>query len=375
MDLSFLRPLYARPGPWASVYLDASRDTEGAAVDFDLRWRGLRERLNGQGADDATVQALDRVIHRHETRPGDYGLAAFATHGRVVLAEYLAAPPVKDLAAYAPVPHAMPAVAQRGEEVSWLKVLVNRTGADLDGFRAGRVPRLRRARVRGGENYPIRKVEAGGWAQRRFQREAETAWQHNASDTAIAAVDVAERVGAEVVLVAGDPQARRLLVDELPRRWRDRVVQTDAGSRALGAKDDHLDDATAQAIAEVAEQHTATALDKYGEQRYAGNGLEAVVAALQRGQVDTMLIVDDPSSTERLWIGPAPHEIGIVAADLKAMAVDDPQEVRADAALVRALSGTDADIVLVGPDEAPLDGGLGAVLRYLDASTPGQGNG
>ena len=31
MELSFLRPLYARPGPWASVYLDASRDTADAS--------------------------------------------------------------------------------------------------------------------------------------------------------------------------------------------------------------------------------------------------------------------------------------------------------------------------------------------------------
>jgi hypothetical protein len=373
MELSFLRPLYARPGPWASVYLDASRDTQDAAAALDLRWRGLREQLEEQQVDRATVDALDLVVRQHDPWPGDYGLAAFATEGKVVLTEYLSAPPRKGIAAHGPLPHTMPLVAQRGEQVAWVRVLASRTGADLDAVSAGGV--ARRAHVRGGETYPIRKVKPGAWSQARFQREAATVWKRNAGEAALATAELAEAVGAEVVVVAGDAQARTALAGQLPERWQDRVVQTDAGSRAAGADPERLDDVTVQAIADVAAEHTTAVLDKYCQQEDVGNGLDAVVAALQRRQVEAMLIVDDPSSTERLWIGPDPADIAIDPGELTATGVDDAQEVRADAALVRALAGTDASIVLVGPDDAPLDDGIGALLRFVDASTPGRGNG
>ncbi|HEX8628120.1 MAG TPA: peptide chain release factor 1, partial [Catenuloplanes sp.] len=101
----------------------------------------------------------------------------------------------------------------------------------------------------------------------------------------------------------------------------------------------------------------------------ASGGLAAVVSALQRAQVDTVLLVDDPSSTDTLWIGPAPMQVATSADELRAMGVEDPVEVRADAALLRAVAGTDAALVLVGPGEAPLPHGVGAVLRYADAGT------
>ena len=374
MQLSFLRPVCARPGPWASVYLDASRDTQDARPALGLRWRALQERLAEQGAEPHTVAALDGVVRGHDPMAGDYGLAAFATDGQVVLTEYLPAPPMKDLAAHGPLAHTMPLVAQRREQVPWVRVLASRTGADVDAVTAGGVPRY--AHVKGGNQFPIRRVKPGAWSQANFQREALVAWRRNAGDAAAATADLAVRVGAEVVVVAGDPQARSMLAGQLPEFWQDRVVQTDAGSRAAGAKPGALDDVTVQAIAEVAARHTEVARDKFGMQQHVGEGLDAVVTALQRGQVDTMLIVDDPSSTERLWIGPEPTEIATGPDELTAMSVAEPRSVRADAALVRALVGTDAAVTVLGPDEAPdLTDGVGAVLRYVDASTPGRGDG
>jgi Bacterial archaeo-eukaryotic release factor family 2 len=369
MELSFLRPLYARPGPWASVYIDASRDTEDAVAAIELRWRALREHLAEHGAERETVDALDLALRRHEPWPGEYGFAAFATDGEVVQTEYLSAPPRKELADFGPIPHTMPLVAQRGEQIAWVRVVADRTGADVDAVSAGGVPR--HANVRGRERYPIRKVQPGGWSQSRFQREAEMAWHRNAGDAASATADLAEAVGAEVIVIAGDERARAVLATQLPDRWQDRMVQTDAGQRAAGADPQRLDDITVQAVAEVAAEHTSSALDRYGMQEHVGGGLEATVEALRRRQVDAMLIADDPSSTAHLWIGPDPTEIATSPGALTAAAVTEPVPVRADAALVRAVVGNDAGLVLVGPDEAPPDG-VGAVLRYVDAATPGR---
>ncbi|MBF9127881.1 peptide chain release factor 1 [Plantactinospora sp. S1510] len=374
MQLSFLRPLCAHSGPWTSVYLDASRDTHDAHQALELRWRGLQERLAEQRADPRSVAALDDVVRGHEPMPGDYGLAAFATGGEVVLTEYLSAPPMRDLAAHGPLPHTMPLVAQRREQVPWVRVLASRTGADVDGVSAGGVPR--HAHVKGGNQWPIRKVHPGAWSQLHYQHAVEQAWRRNAEDAAAATADLAERIGAEVIVVAGETRARQLLAARLPEFWQDRMVQTDAGFPAAGAKQFAFDDVTVQAIAEVAAAHTDDALDRFGMQEQVGEGLDAVVTALQRGQVETMLIVDDPSSTERLWIGPEPTEIAIGPEELVAMRVPQPQQVRADAALLRALVGTDAALTVLDPDQAPdLSDGVGAVLRYTDASTPGRDDG
>ncbi|HWG99527.1 MAG TPA: Vms1/Ankzf1 family peptidyl-tRNA hydrolase [Pilimelia sp.] len=372
MNLStLLRGLYDQPGPWASVYLDASHDTEDAAAAAGLRWRALRERLTDQGADPATVEALEAAVLDPPRRPGRVGLALFAAGGELRLSVPLAAPPRAELATWAPLPHVMPLVAQRGQEVPWLRVVADRLGADLEGVTMGGVPRHQE--ITGGQRHPIHKASAGGWSELRFQHAVEESWRRNAGDTAAAAADLADEIGAEVLVVAGDVRAVTLLVDQLPERWRDRVVRTDAGSRAAGADPGQLDDVTIQAIAEVAARHTEDALDRYRQQygngAAAGTGLAAVVAALQRGQVDTVLMVDDASAAEELWIGPEPTQLALTADELRAMGVAQPQRVRADAALLRAVTGTDAALVLVGPGEAPLEGGVGALLRYADAGT------
>jgi hypothetical protein len=372
MHLSFLRPLYTRPGPWASVYLDASHDTEDARPALHLRWRALREQLAGEGAERATLDVLDAVLRRHEPIAGDYGLAAFAAGGELALTEYLSAPPRRDLAALGPIPHVMPLVAQRGEQVAWVRVLADRTGADVTGISAGGVSR--RATVRGGSTFPIRRVGPGAWSQANFQRQALTSWKRNAGDAAAATAELAELLGAEVIVVAGDTHARTMLAGQLPARWQDRVVRTDAGSRGGGADPGALDGVTAQAVAEVALAHAEESLDRFGTQERVGGGLAAVVAALQRGQVETMLIVDDPSSNAHLWIGPEPTDLALSAEELAALSVTEPRRVRADAALLRALVGTDAEVTVLAPGEAPeLPDGVGAVLRYVDAVTPGRG--
>jgi release factor family 2 len=370
MDLSYLRPLFTAPGPWASVYLDATRAEENADHQVDLRWRALRQDLADQGADDATLDALQDALAGQPYQSGRYGLALFATGGDVALVEPLPAPPATEQAAWGPLPHAMPLVAQRGEDVPYVRVLADRTGADVTGLSVGGAPRRRT--VRGSASYPLRKVHVGGWSHRRYQQAAEETWKRNAGDVAGAVTELAKAVGAEVIVIGGDVRSAPLIAERLPRRWRDRVIVTDAGSRQAG-DEEGLDDLTVQSIADVADRHARDAIEKYNMQRGEGSGsagLADVVTRLQRGQADTVLLVNDASSTDKLWIGPDDPSLVSVDADmLRESGVDDPQRVRADAALLRAIVGTDADLVLVQPGEVALEHGIGAVLRYADGDT------
>ncbi|BCB91546.1 hypothetical protein Psuf_088590 [Phytohabitans suffuscus] len=238
---------------------------------------------------------------------------------------------------------------------------------EISEFDAGGVRRSET--VRGRQSYPIRKPRPGGWSQARYQREAETTWQRNTGDVAAAATELADAMGPDVLVLAGDVRARQLLFDQLPTRWRDKAVVTDAGTRAAGADPEPLDEATTIAVADVADRRTRDAVDRFAAQEGLGNGLAAVVTALQREQVEAVLIVDDPSSTDELWIGPHAPQLALDPAQLREMGVEEPILVRADAALVRAAAGTGAGLVLVGPGDADLRHGVGAVLRYADAST------
>jgi hypothetical protein len=369
MDLSYLRPLFSRPGPWASVYLDVTRAEENAAHQIELRWLALREQLARQGADDGTLEALQVAVTAGPYRHGHYGLALFATAGDVALVEPLPAPPAEELAAFGPLPHAMPLVAQRGDEIPYVRVLSDRTGAEVTGLTVGGAVRSRE--VRGTEDYPISKVRGGGWSNPRYQQAAEETWKRNAGDVAAAVSELAGAVGAEVIVVGGDVRSAPLIAEQLPRRWRDRVIVTDAGDRRP-APDDALDDITVQAIADVANRHTRDAIDRYNAQRGEGSGstgLPDVVLRLQRGQADTVLLINDASSTDKLWIGLGdPSLIAYEESELRESGIE-PVRVRADAALLRAIVGTDADLVLVTPDEVQLSHGIGAILRYNDGDT------
>jgi hypothetical protein len=245
------------------------------------------------------------------------------------------------------------------------------TSADLDALSVGGAPRHRE--VTGSASFPLRKVNVGGWSHRHYLQAVEESWKRDAGDVALAAADLAETVGAEVIVVGGDVRAVQTFAGRPPKRWQDRLVQTDAGSRHAGADETALDEVTIQAIAECADRHGRAALDRYRAQQADGtasNGLTDVVTRLQRGQVDTVLLVDDPSATQTLWI--APDDPTLVSVDdhvLREAGVPDPRKVRADAALVRAIAGTGARLILIGPGEAPLRDGIGAVLRYADASS------
>jgi len=72
---------------------------------------------------------------------------------------------------------------------------------------------------------------------------------------------------------------------------------------------------------------------------------------------------DDPSSTERLWAGDQPLQIGRTEQEVAALGSTSATSDRADAVLLRALVAQRGDIELVEGTDV-LDGGVGALLRF-----------
>ena len=62
-----------------------------------------------------------------------------------------------------------------------------------------------------------------------------------------------------------------------------------------------------------------------------------------------------------------------VHVDRRSFGVAEPVEVPASAALLWALLGSGGGITLVDPAQVRLTGGIGALLRWTDGSTPHDG--
>ncbi|MEV7235105.1 hypothetical protein AB0N06_14325 [Streptomyces sp. NPDC051020] len=77
-----------------------------------------------------------------------------------------------------------------------------------------------------------------------------------------------------------------------------------------------------------------------------------------------------PESSLRLWAGCRPTQLALTEAELVSFGVRAPREERADEALVRALVGTGAELVVVPESALRLSEGVGALLWYTDPGAP-----
>jgi hypothetical protein len=358
MDLSFLRPLFDAEGPWASVYMATDRAAEDGAAQVELRWRHVRDALAGQGADQATIDAVERAVTDPET-PAP-GRAVFASQGRVALTEALPEPPAEDLVRWERLPDPLPLLFGREEGMAYVSVLVDRVGADIVAVGAGRAHQAYQTDVKG-RDWPVRKVRQGGWSEARYQRSAEETWRENAVRVANEVRAEADGVGAELLVVGGDERARGLLLAELPEGLRKVAVVAGHGSRS----DDGAWEREVRALVEERLTVTGSALVEELRERIAKGegvtGLEGTVAALREGAVETLLLAGEPKG--ELWLGGG--LVGGSEREMRELGVTGPVACRAGSVLVCAAVGTDASLLTVDHAELPLSDDVGAVLRFV----------
>jgi Bacterial archaeo-eukaryotic release factor family 2 len=371
--LDSLSGLLAAPGPYATAYLDATRSKELGPQEVAARWRALRGSLASDGADEATLDAMEAAVGGHADVPGQHGQLLVGSGGALHLDAVLPAPPRRESARWAPLPHLMPMIAQLGPVVPYVLAVVDRTGAEV----TVHGPQGSSSETVQGDTSEVHKVSVGGWAQLRYEHRSENLWQANARLVAESVDSGVKRVAAQVVVVAGDVRARTALVDALGEHARGLVVQLEHGTRAEGGDEEKLRSAVEEAVARVAADQDQAVIGRFTEAQgraaagvgdvLAAAGLSDTVGALRAAAVETLLIVDDPSSDALAWIGPEPVHLALTAEELTELGVREPVQDRLDAALVRAAAGTDASIATLAPGQLELTHGLGATLRYPTA--------
>ncbi|MFH8475733.1 hypothetical protein [Streptomyces sp. NPDC018000] len=362
MRLTFLEPLYKQPGPFASVYLDTSRDSavEDPDAAIELRWRHLRDALRSEGADQGSVTAVARVVGSDADVPGTHGQAVFTAHGRLALLDELPAPPARDTAHFGPLPDTMPLLVQHTPGIPYLAVRVHYRGphsTDATG------------------NVRI-DAEAGIWPLTKVTPEhllheeiPVTDWLHAAGVIGRKLEGHARGIDAEAVVVAGDVWARGILVHRLPAFLRRQVTPVEGvgesqPGRAL------MERRLESLFSGLMAAHDRALLDALLAQQArdgaSAEDLPAAISALQRGRVKALFLNNHPESTLRLWVGPEPGQLALTEQELRSYGVQDVREERADAALTRALVGTKAELVVIPEQRLQLREGVAVLLRYTE---------
>ncbi|CAL9663711.1 hypothetical protein SUDANB105_07131 [Streptomyces sp. enrichment culture] len=420
MKLSFLDPLFATPGPWATAYLDSSR-APGAVLDT----------LLAQGADPATVSAVEAAAGTTDA-PGQ---ALFAAHGRLVLAADLPDPPDEDRARFDDLPDALPLAVRHAPDIPYAAITITRRepppdeeptpdghdqydGLDeLDGYdgyegREGHEGRERSQASQASEVYetyetydtydtyaPYEELDAdttpGGpdptphilltcetahWPAGRVRpgprlsrRVPVGDWQRTAPRLARELTELADRHAAEVVLVcrdAGDPWLSGVLVNRLPIHLQNKLTTVDEEPGTLRPETAHPHLARLlRGRLRSADQHQLdTFFAQRARHRPKSEGVAAAVTALQRRQARAVLLTDALRLPDRLWTGSDPTQIAVSAAELEAYGTLSVHEEPADAALLAAAVRTGAELIVPPSDRVPLTDGIGVVLRYRDAA-------
>ena len=356
MDVSTYAPLLQSPGPFATVLVDASRDSENGEHEHELHVRAAAEQLREAGA---SAEVVDRVRERllaPTERPAPVSRLVVADTDDVLVDELTSTRADQPVATWAPLPDLSAHLQHRDSAVTFVLAVVDHEGGDVALYDSD-VPDPQEENEVGGETRFVHQVPVGGWSALHYQHNTEDVWARNA-EAVVEEITGHLRRGHRLVLLAGDPQSRGIVRSSLADTEAE-VVELESGTRA----EDGGDEALAQAIREALLEHTVSrrlALthelkERLGRAQAVATGVADVADAFVRGQVDTLLL--DPQEAAEHELDPARHP-GLA---LGAATPEGP--VRADLALVAAAIVTGAS-VSVSP-RATLGGApVAALLRW-----------
>lgn len=367
MDNATLRDLVqkVREGEeprFASVYYDNSHDTEDAVKVVELTWREARDDLAGQGADEPTLRALDEAVQAMPPPVGRGGHALIAAHGEVLLASELATPPVRPVARWSALPYVLPLVARGHPHVAHLVVRADRVGAQITGVNRDGAVAERRA-IHG--NPDVHEPRPFGTPpQRHVHEHVRERVRQNLTHIAGAVTEVADKVHAELVVLAGETKGRSALRELLPEQVKRRTVEV--GQSRTDGSDGELDEKLPEFIAGRQDERLNAVLERFTAEigkpdGLAVQGIDATCAALREAKVDTLVIGDDGEQT--VFAGGDPIEIAVEPDHLYDLGIEPAHQRRADEALPIAALAVGADLLYTG-ERLDLQDAFGALLRY-----------
>ena len=338
MKTDRLTSIYSDPGPFASAYLEVSRDQEQGDRVVELGARAVAGELSAQGAPSAVVDEVKERLLQSTGQPAPISRCVVATERGVRFDELTRSRHAQPVVTWGPLPDVAVWLSDANRQIPFILALVDHEGGDVTTYAADAMEPEREASVGESSKYE-HKVRGGGWSHLNWQRSAETIWAQNAAEVA-AEIERQVRNGPEVVILAGDEHSRSLVTRHVPGTIPAALVVLDRAGRPVDGGDDALAEDVESALRDVVVTRQLKIVHELRERMGQGHsmaiGVRDVADALVRGQVDQLLL--DPQAAAGFTLRSSDHPglaLGINAPD---------EDLRADQALIAAACLTDADI-------------------------------
>lgn len=380
MKIDWLKSLLGHPGPFATLYLDATPAAEAGDRDVANRWRAVRKSLTHQGAPEAVLGDVETAVLRPTRASGPHGRVVIADDTGVLVDRVVKSPPAVASGVWAPVPALLQAALATDESVEVLCVTVDRQGADFARWGTGG----KTTRSFEASHDEIAKTSSPNTKHARIESRAEDSWERNAEAVAAEIERQVKATRPEIVLLTGDVRAVSLVRAELVRPVAELTVEVPGGGRSAGVRADtfeeHIEDALDSFRERRRELVLAELRQELGREAGAVTSLADVVSVLARGQVKELVLAEEYATdaatdgrlgARMLWIGPSPLDIAPTRRDLESTGVTERlEQLPATIALVRSAIGQDAGLTFAPEGSVDLIEGVGATLRWYDEGTP-----
>jgi peptide subunit release factor 1 (eRF1) len=184
-------------------------------------------------------------------------------------------------------PHVFPLARLADQLGTYAALLLNTNSARLYVFAAGAAQRQQTVRNKKGK-----RVSAGGWSQARYQRRLENLHQKHIKEVSDAVEQVTKEEHVQRILVAGDDVALPLLREQLSPQTRELLIEVSGLDMNAADTDVYRTtlDAFREADAETDAEWVSKVVNAYRARGLATTGEAGVKAALERGQVDRLLV-------------------------------------------------------------------------------------
>ena len=272
-----------------SVYLDLKPE-QPAQPSMTFLENAMKEH-------EGAAQDLERIRAFIEAeKPSSQGLAIFASAGERGLFETV--PLEASLGGHRLYidrePHVFPLERLADQYQSYAALLVNTNAARLYVFSAGAAERQITVKNKKGK-----RVSAGGWSQARYQRRVENLHTKHMKEVAEAVDRLVREENIARILVAGDDVALPLLREQIAPATL--ALLTEVGGVDIKTPESEVFRVTLEAFREADQQsdqeRVEALLNAYRSGGLATVGLAGVRTALERGQVDRLLVPAIPSKS------------------------------------------------------------------------------
>jgi sulfur relay (sulfurtransferase) complex TusBCD TusD component (DsrE family) len=352
-----LASIYRDPGPFASAYLEISRDQEQGNRVVELAVRAVAEQLAAQGAPSEVVAQVQEALGQSTGQPAPISRCVVASERGVLFDELTRSHHAHPVSTWSPLPDVAAWLRDANRQVPFVLALVDHEGGDVTTYSADDMDPEREASVGEPSKYE-HKVRGGGWSHLNWQRSAETVWARNAAEVA-AEIERQVRTGPGLVILAGDEHSRSLVTEQLPDTISAQLRVLDRAGRPVDGGDDALAADVESVLRDVVVARQLSMVHELKERMGRGEsfaiGVRDVADAFVLGQVDQLLL--DPEAAADFTLQPSDHP-GL------ALGINASTEVlRADQALIAAACLTDADIAVT--TAATMGGApVAALLRW-----------